>query len=154
MRRRLLAVLGICWALMPFTERASALPGFPSLYQSKVQKHCSAATKCEVAFSGIPSNRLLRATNINCLAVPTVQNPQTVEQVTFLLFTGSLTGDADVFDNFAVAPAAAGQPFRFSVNETILTFFQGGTRPKLVVFMDLAANTDLFCKLTGELVSP
>ena len=154
MRRRLLAVLGICWALIPFTERATALPGFPSLYQSKVYKHCSAATKCEVAFLAIPNNRLLRATNINCLAVPVVVNPQTVEQATFVLFTGSLTADADLFDYFAVAPLQAGQPFRFSLNETILTFFQGGTRPRLVVSMDVAANTDLFCKLTGELLSP
>jgi hypothetical protein len=120
----------------------SAVPGFPALYQSKVIKHCPASTQCVAPFARVPNNRLLRATNINCLGLASGNT-----QVTFVLVV-SLTDPSNYF------VVQSGDEFRFSINETILSFFEAGTRPRMVLGADTSAGLDLVCNLTGTLLTP
>ena len=133
---------------------AASVPGFPLLYQSGASKTCTNTSQCVVAFDRVKAGHLLKATHINCVATPTVTNPQVVEQVVFVMFTGNLS-DVDTiepFDQF-IPPSDTEQPFRFGVNETILTFFQPGTRPKIVVGTGgIDANISMACKLSGTLL--
>jgi hypothetical protein len=85
------------FALVAIASQAGAVPGFPSLYQSKASTVCNSQTQCAVSFDRVPRNRLLKATNINCIAIPTVTNPAKIEQVTFALVAGSLSSP-DPFD--------------------------------------------------------
>ena len=123
-------------------QASSAVPGFPALYQSKVIKNCPASTQCVAPFAPVRANRLLRATNINCFA-QAIGNAQ----VTFALIT-SLT---EPYDYFVAKPE---NQFRSSINETILSFFEGGTRPRMFLGADTSANLVLVCNLTGTLLTP
>ena len=67
--------------------------------------------------------------------------------MTFALIT-SLT---EPFDYFV---AQSENQFRFSINETILSFFEGGTRPRMFLGADTSANLVLVCNLTGTLLTP
>ena len=138
------------------SPQLAAVPGFPLLYQSSVSKSCNSTSQCVLAFARVKDNHLLQATNINCLAVPTVTNPNVVEQVAITLFTGNLSDPqtVEVFDQF-IPPSDPEQPFRFGVNETILSFFRADSRPKAIVGTGgFDANISFTCKLTGTLLKP
>jgi len=125
-------------------DQRSVVPGFPSFYQSRIVKTCT-ADPCQGAFSRVPNNRLLRATNLNCVAGVADSN-----EAFFVLFNEAIFSPNNILDLFQVVypePSSV-----FSINEGILTFFEPGERPRLLV----AGNTPtlLSCKLTGNLIEP
>ena len=125
---------------------SSAILGFPSLYQSHLIKECpDPSTQCVGQFAAVPNNRLLQATNINCLG-SAANNPE----ATFALITGPITSP-NVFDAFVVF---SGDQFHYSINETILSFFEAAVRPKMLLGVGHGAGLGLVCTLTGMLLTP
>jgi hypothetical protein len=130
-------------AVFTYGDDVSAIgvPGFPSLYQSKVTKGCT-GTPCIAPFASVPANRVLQATHVNCFGQASGSSFVALALIT------------SIEDQFNLFFAQQDDQNRFSINETILSFFQADTRPRIQLFTSNNPATTLTCILTGTLLTP
>jgi hypothetical protein len=129
----------------------TALPGFPSLYESVRTKECPASGSCVVAFEVVPAGRLLQATNLTCFTTTIGVNP--VDFAAYRVFETKL---ATVPIEKAAFPATdvntdSNNTAVFAINEQIRLSFRSARFPRVSV---AAAGTfDFFikCTLSGDL---
>jgi len=135
--------------LLPGQEAfAVGVPGIPTAYQSRVVKNCTGSTSCSLNFARVTNGKVLKATNINCFAHLGGDHDSAV----FVLFFGAFNQDR-VLNYFQVDDI---DNILFTLNEPILSFVEGGKRPKLSVSGLPGVNTNktVICNLSGDLLKP
>lgn len=149
----LVGAIAVASIFAPHTASAAGvIAGFPNVYESVRHKACNAKSFCIINFDTIPTNRLLEATNVNCLVNSVGLAPENL--VVLNVFDRPPAGaNPTAIASFPVQNINPGSSTTvFALNEPIRLFLRSGDLATMSVSFSGTFDIFMNCTLSGTLL--